>query len=273
MKIVSQTVTHIPQPTENHAEWLEKIGRVCYKSEDKITAGSAEKFLNMLVSNGHTSVLEHLYFTVMYGYGSLHSVYFRHDGDKVISGNVRTIYEAYKSNGRKIDIDIPTIIQLYSGSHIQMSDMIHSAETFHIVTDRATSHELVRHRTASISMESQRYCVYSKDKFGGEVTFIQPIGMIEGEFSQSEWKKICENTERSYFALLRGNKPEIARSVLPNSTKTELYMTCRLKDWKHFLDLRLSPKAAPQIRNIAEKIQIVLKEKYPEFSDNVYRNE
>ena len=162
---------------------VERAGRTCYKSEDRITADSAERFVRTLVKSGHESVLEH---------------------EKV---------------------------------------------TVRIVCDRGVSHEIVRHRLASYSQESTRYCNYGK---AGEVTFIRPCFWMPGSPAYAAWHAAVEYAEHAYLALLdAGAKPQEARSVLPNSLKTEIVMTCNLREWRHFFRLRTSKAAHPQMREIA----------------------
>jgi thymidylate synthase (FAD) len=195
MKIIEPSVT-LEWITPEALLTIEKAGRVCYKSEDKITEGSAEKFCTMIKQRGHESVVEH------------------------------------------------------------------AVASFRIVCDRGVSHEIVRHRIASYSQESTRYCNYTKDKFGSEITVIQPPGLVD--FALAHWKAAMKEAEARYFMLLdHGASPQIARSVLPNSLKTELVMTANFREWLHFIDLRTSPAAHPQMREIAEMIKKVLAEQVP----------
>lgn len=172
------------------SELLESIGRTCYKSEDKITPGSADAFLEHLLAQDppHESVIEHV----------------------------------------------------YAG--------------FRIVADRGVSHELVRHRIASYSQESTRFCNYTKDKFGREISVLQPPGLDDETFAI--WRRTVEFCEQGYFMLVeRGVPPQIARSVLPTCLKTEVVATLNLRSWRNFLEQRLSPKAHPQMREIAEMVR------------------
>lgn len=128
----------------------------------------------------------------------------------------------------------------------------HEKISVRIICDRGVSHEIVRHRIASYSQESTRYCNYSKDKFGGELTVIKPCFWAEESLPYQEWLSAMESAERSYNNLLAGGaKPEEARGVLPNSVKTELIMTMNLREWRHFFILRCSDRAHPQMREIA----------------------
>ena len=183
---------------------IELCGRVCYKSEDRITDGSAEKFVGMILKSGHESVLEHEKITVRF------------------------------------------------------------------VCDRGVTHEIVRHRIASYSQESTRYCNYSKDKFGGEITFIRPCFWAEDDEKFAVWKETMQSIEDSYVKLIcLGAKPEEARSILPNSVKTEIMVTMNLREWRHFFKLRTAERAHPQIREIAIPLLNELKGLVPVIFDDI----
>ncbi|MBO4400217.1 MAG: FAD-dependent thymidylate synthase [Selenomonadaceae bacterium] len=184
---------------------IERAGRVCYKSESRISDTSAEKFLANIIKSGHESVIEHV------------------------------------------------------------------SVTFKIVCDRGVSHEIVRHRLASYSQMSTRYCDYSGDKFGGELSFIKPCFWQEVDANFQLWQRAMEQAEKFYLEMrANGARPEEARSVLPNSLATELFMTANLREWRHFLKLRTSPRAHPQMRQVALEIYKILREKLPViFSDIV----
>lgn len=144
------------------------------------------------------------------------------------------------------------------------------------VCDRGVTHEIVRHRIASYCQESTRYCNYSNDKFGNEITVILPLffdtgmGTASNSLVYDEWKHACLSAERHYFKLLEmGAQPQEARSVLPNSLKTEIVMTANLREWRHFLKLRTSPAAHPQMRQIALMLLKQLKEMIPVLFDDI----
>lgn len=145
----------------------------------------------------------------------------------------------------------------------------HISLTFKIICDRGVTHEIVRHRLASYSQESSRYCDYSNDKFGNELTFIKPCFWAEDDENFLLWKNTMEQLEKIYLEMRKnGAKPEQARSILPNSLKTEIFMTCNLREWRHFLKLRTAKRAHPQMREVALKIYKILNEKLPIiFSD------
>lgn len=183
---------------------IEKAGRTCYKSEDKITSDSAKKFVTGILRSGHHSVIEH---------------------EKV---------------------------------------------TVRVICDRGVTHEIIRHRIASYSQESTRYCNYSKDKFNNEITVIEPFFWEKGSQDYEEWKSACENAEKSYFKLLEmGATPQEARSVLPNSLKTEIVVTFNLREWRHFFTLRTSPRAHPQMREIAIPLLKEFKKLIPVVFDDI----
>lgn len=145
----------------------------------------------------------------------------------------------------------------------------HVVLSVQFIVDRGVSHEIVRHRLASFSQESTRYCNYSADKFGNEVTFIKPY-FWESDSEQYEiWKSAMMESERSYMRLLeKGAKPEQARSVLPNSIKTEVLVTANIREWRHILKLRTGKAAHPQMREIMCPLVEELKQRIPVIFDD-----
>lgn len=186
---------------------IERVARVCYKSEDKITEGSAEKMVKALIKSGHEAMLEHYSFSVKF------------------------------------------------------------------ICDRGVSHEIVRHRLASFAQESTRYCNYSKEGFGGEITVIKPLYLSEGTAGYESWLKTCEYMEAKYFALLDfGCTPQEARAVLPNSLKTEIVVTANLREWRHFFKLRavgVTGAPHPQMREVAVPLLKELRERVPIIFDDL----
>ena len=148
----------------------------------------------------------------------------------------------------------------------------HGIISVKFTVDRGVSHEIVRHRLASFAQESTRYCNYSSDKFGNEITFIKPF-FFEDCAKFDEWKAEMEQAEHAYFKLLEmGAKPEQARSVLPNSLKTEIVMTANYREWRHFLLLRADETAHPQMREVAIPLLNELHNRIPViFDDIAYR--
>ena len=128
----------------------------------------------------------------------------------------------------------------------------HFSITVRFICDRGVSHEIVRHRLASYCQESTRYCNYSKDKFGSELTVIKPCFVAENTPIWAAWYSAMRNAENSYFSMLdRGCTAQEARTVLPNSLKTEIVMTANLREWRHFFSLRTDAAAHPQMRQVA----------------------
>jgi thymidylate synthase (FAD) len=176
----------------------------------------------------------------------------------------------YKSEDR-IDKDSATeFVQkiVASGHH---SVIEHINITVRFICDRGVSHELVRHRLASYSQESTRYANYSQEKFGREITVIKPLFWEETSREYAEWLSAMKQAEASYMKLIdMGATPEQARSVLPNSLKTEIVMTCNIREWRHVLTLRCSPKAHPQMREVMLALLSELAGKVPIFFKDIY---
>ena len=191
MKIVTPSVTLLHH-TPDAEKVIERAGRVCWKSEEKITEDSHVAFIKMLMEPGrkHESVLEH------------------------------------------------------------------ASAGFSIVCDRGISHEIVRHRIASYSQASTRYCCYAKDKFGGEISVIRPSGIEESSDAYWWWWLGCSNAEQAYLKLIELKvPPQNARSVLPTCLATEIVWTANLREWLHILSLRSAKAAHPDIRIIMEMIK------------------
>lgn len=162
----------------------------------------------------------------------------------------------------------------------------HGSVTLRFINDRGISHEEVRHRIASFGQESTRYCNYSKDKFDGEVTYIDiERGMELDETVKKlplevklaiihEWMVACLDAERHYMRMLElGATPQIARSVLNTSTKTEICITMNFREWRHFIRLRNDPTAHPQMREVAQQALDMLYEKYPVFFEEFVKED
>lgn len=176
----------------------------------------------------------------------------------------------YKSEDRIDDRSAKGFVAriLASGHH---SVIEHINVTVKFVCDRGVTHELVRHRLASYSQESTRYADYSKDKFKHEITVIKPVFWDEGSPQYKLWLSSVKQSERTYMQLLEsGASPEQARSVLPNSLKTEIVMTANIREWRHVLSLRCSPAAHPQMREIMLPLLKEFTERIPVLFDDIY---
>lgn len=245
---------------------IELCGRVCYKSEDKITPDSSTKFVDRMIKSGHGAMLEHgtVYLRIPTGmmaevdhpyckylfnpYSKVTCKYVPLDGYIYMTTNYRVLVE----NGWLDDL-----------KYICEPTECHEKRiTVRFVCDRGVSHEFVRHRHFSFSQESQRYCGYNKNKFGNEITFIKPY-CIFGNVDEIDRDNIVfdmflnqlELAEEAYMCLLEdGCIPQEARAVLPNATKTELIMTGFASDWQHFFELRDDNRAHPDAQKLAKPL-------------------
>ena len=144
----------------------------------------------------------------------------------------------------------------------------HSMLSVKFIVDRGVSHELVRHRIASFAQESTRYCNYSKEKFGNELTFIKPCFFDDIKYQR--WLGAMADAQCAYFDLLNsGASPQEARSVLPNSLKTEVVMTANYREWRNFFKLRTAKAAHPQMREVTIPLLRELQSKIPVVFDDI----
>lgn len=201
-----EILTEISEGGVKELQHIERIARVCYKSESLITEDgkSAKKMVKMLINRGHEAMIEH------------------------------------------------------------------SSLAIKFTVDRGVSHELVRHRIASFAQESTRYCNYSKDKFDNGITFIKPFFFGEKTKNYEEWIYAMGIAEKSYLQMLKdGATPQEARSVLPNSTKTEITITANYREWRNFFKLRTAKAAHPQMQEVAKPLLKELKIKLPIIFDDI----
>lgn len=203
MKIIEPSVQLLNPPDyQAMLSHIELAARTCYKSEDRITEGSAEELISRLIKSGHHSVLEHENISVRF------------------------------------------------------------------ICDRGVSHELVRHRLCSVSQESTRYCNYSGEKFGGKITVIRPVFFKENDMETDTWYNAMSSAENYYFDLLADRSPQEARSVLPNSLKTEVVMTANIREWRLIFNQRCSSAAHPQMRQLMIPLLGEFMELYPVFFED-----
>ena len=176
----------------------------------------------------------------------------------------------YKSESNITEDSFSPFIQkiIKSGHH---SVIEHASASVKFICDRGISHEIVRHRMASYSQESTRYANYSNDRFGNEITVIKPCFWEEGSDQYSEWFNTMLVSEKSYISLIKsGATAQQARSVLPNSLKTEIIVTCNLREWRHILDLRCAKAAHPQIREIMLPLLIEMHRRIPSIFLDIF---
>lgn len=266
---------------------IERAGRVCYKSEDKITEDSAIEFVERMIKSGHGAMLEHgtVYLKIPFG-KMLDNGEFENEAlacwfvDNPYSwvkiGGVGTEDCWYVTSNYRVLIEKNL---LYTLQYLCEPTEFHEKRvTVHFVCDRGVSHEYVRHRVFSFAQESTRYCNYSKDKFGNELTFIIPrwLSLSNGSYTYdypngftkdgSKWDSKLElntfllslvRSEATYLELIeQGWIAQQARAVLPNSLKTELVMTGFVSDWEHFFKLRDAGSAHPQARELAHPLHM-----------------
>lgn len=293
---------------------IEMVGRTCYKSNNLIKDGSAEKFVRGLSTSKHYAMLEHgivhfyitdsLVMSYLFNHLSKQTYVLMNKYSYItdLSGcqwlwtvNLRTLVEMSEINGymkemvkillnkyafalglkekdEQTSLDIK-YKRIYTVSDNIVVDLLddhfdnaeeferecnkHIFRTFLLTTDRGVTHELVRHRPCSFAQASTRYCNYSKDKFGNEITVIKPL-FDENSDAYSIWKKGCEHDEKTYFDLLNcGCKPEEARGNLPTDLATELIITANLEEWQHIFDLRYkgtTGKPHPKCKEVIEKV-------------------
>lgn len=283
MKLIESSVQIIEE--KDPYKMIELAGRTCYKSEDKITENSAKEFVDRMIKLGHGAMLEHgtIYLKIdktedghlpparLYWSDGNHKKYTKvrkHGNSIYVTTNLRVIVE----NNRLDDLQY----------QVEPTEHHEKRITAKFICDRGVSHEFVRHRVFSFAQESTRYCDYSKGKFGNDITYIIPswLDLPEGKYSNwdNDWCDVSElkllypevdnlsdpancflqsikNAEYYYFMLInRGWKPQQARQVLPNATKTELVMTGFESDWEHFFELRCSGAAHPDAKKLADEL-------------------
>jgi len=274
-------------------EQIEHCGRVCYKSEDRISPDSAGPFIKGIIKRGHESVLEMgqiVTEVVVDSESTIHRFFERIPRfcqvDKLerkrylLSGNPRVFRDLARGH-RDLKV-VKAISKLLAECYpVLFSDLIpahgwipqdgivvrlltpkeidqlsikqlirHRALLVDLIVNRAVTHELVRHRIASYLQESQRYCRYDEARFGGEVVFIRPCFFKEGSDEYQLWLDAMSRTEKIYMELLKTSSPQAARTVLPNSCKTEIMVHATLEEWMHILRLRASKAADPSMREI-----------------------
>lgn len=289
MKLIESSVQIIEE--KDPYKMIELAGRTCYKSEDKITENSAKEFVDRMIKLGHGAMLEHgtVYLTITATSPEVRKYeinpYSRVKKISVdgINGRayITTNYRVLVENNRLDDLQYQVEPTEYHEKRI----------TAKFICDRGVSHEFVRHRVFSFAQESQRYCNYNKDKFNNELTFIKPtwLNIPTGDYTywDGDWCDIdnmkiqlpsdngiadnflwCLNNAGMQYRLLinKGLKPQEARAILPNATKTELVMTGFESDWEHFFELRCSGAAHPDAKKLADELKSLMNVKNIELN-------
>lgn len=296
MKLIESSVQIIEE--KDPYKMIELAGRTCYKSEDKITGDSAKEFVDRMIKLGHGAMLEHgtIYLTIdgedpnlskiqSNPYTKVNLVPY----EVLTEGNYTISYKAYITTNLRVLVE--NNLKELLCYQVEPTEHHEKRITAKFICDRGVSHEFVRHRVFSFAQESQRYCNYNKDKFNNELTFIRPtwLNIPTGDYTywDGDWCDIdnmkiqlpsdngvadnflwCLNNAGMQYRLLinKGLKPQEARGVLPNATKTELVMTGFESDWEGFFKLRCSGAAHPDARKLADELKSLMNVKNIELN-------
>ena len=278
MKLINSSVEVI-EPTgytlQDIYEQIELAGRTCYKSEDNMTDTSAKDFVNRMVASKHYAMLEHGTVYLKFTDNAVRTMIIDHiKCDEYLYDDYT--YNKYsdinsRSNVGNTDWYVTTNYRVLVENN-WLDDLQYLCEpteyhekrtTVRFICDRGVSHELVRHRVFSFAQESTRYCNYSKDKFGKELTFIKPSWWKEEDNEVATlYIQPWRNIENCYLTLIEnGIKPQDARAILPNALKTEVVMTGFESDWDHFFELRCAKAAHPDMQKLANELKEQFHEK------------
>lgn len=305
MKLIESSVQIIEE--KDPYKMIELAGRTCYKSEDKITENSAKEFVDRMIKLGHGAMLEHgtIYLRIretVNGNIPPAMLYWRHLTNSAYSKVIYKIEADHPYEGNYGVLYITTNLRVLVENN-RLDDLQYQVEpteyhekriTAKFICDRGVSHEFVRHRVFSFAQESTRYCDYSKDKFGNDITYIIPswLDLPEGKYSNwdNDWCDVSElkllypevdnlsdpancflqsikNAEYYYFMLInRGWKPQQARQVLPFAVCSPLVMTGFESDWEHFFELRCSGAAHPDAKKLADELKSLMNVKNIELN-------
>lgn len=271
MKLIESSVQIIKE--KDPYKMIELAGRTCYKSEDKITEDSAKEFVDRMIKLGHGAMLEH---------GTIYLACLVFDGDVDNNNNLTPNHSFYKYQSNKYS-KVKVAQYAWSGEDVACvttnlrvlveNNWLDDLKTYRcdptryhekritakFICDRGVSHEFVRHRVFSFAQESTRYCNYSKDKFGNELTFIKPSWFEREDLNDNinaDFEDQLIDTEERYFSMVNlGLKPQEVRQILPNALKTELVMTGFESDWEGFFKLRCSGAAHPDAKKLADELR------------------
>lgn len=300
MKLINSSVIVKEQESgiDGVYKQIEWAGRHCYKSLDKITENSAKEFVDRMIKLGHGAMLEHgtIYLTIdgedpnlskiqSNPYTKVNLVPY----EVLTEGNYTISYKAYITTNLRVLVE--NNLKELLCYQVEPTEHHEKRITAKFICDRAIANQFVRHRVFSFAQESQRYCNYNKDKFNNELTFIRPtwLNIPTGDYTywDGDWCDIdnmkiqlpsdngvadnflwCLNNAGMQYRLLinKGLKPQEARGVLPNATKTELVMTGFESDWEHFFELRCSGAAHPDAKKLADELRSLMNVKNIELN-------
>ena len=282
---------------EDICRHIERCGRTCYKSENLITDETAVPFIRGILKSGHESVIEHanVIFSMPENENNRRILEMKdirglnisfEQGVVAVSGNIR----AFRDLARTYDIhDFLLLIgnplfyikqdavPVFDGVKIEgvqssRFSELHNYATTHSICDVGAYKDVTRHRLASFSIESTRYCNYSKGKFGSELTMIEPCNIEKGSEMYAEWLKAMELIETSYMKMAElGAKGDQLRMLLPHSCKADMIMSANVAEWKHIFALRCHSAAHPSVRVVMKKALANLYKLYPHFFAGQYQ--
>ena len=259
---------------ENVYKHIEKCGRTCYKSLDKITIDSAKPFVDRMIKSKHYAMLEHGSIYLKIPYSFWHRI--THPGlcSKYINNPYSRTVEILE--GADVVFHTKHIITPYllvstnlrvlveNGWENDLKYLSYPSKakriTVKFICNRQVANEFVRHRVFSFAQESSRYCNYNSTKFNNELTFILPCWLYDSkDITNTSYYKVFKTVETNYKKLIKeGNQPQQAANILPNGLKTELIMTGFIEDWLHFFDLRAlgtTGKPHPQAEELAKSLR------------------
>lgn len=276
---------------------IERCGRTCYKSENLITNETAIPFITGILKSGHESVIEHanIIFSMPDNERN-HRIFELKDirglnisleqGVIAVSGNMRAFRDLarqYNAHDFLFMIDNPLFyieqnapasfedIKLEGVQSSRFSEL-HNYVTTHSICDIGAYKDVTRHRLASFSIESTRYCNYSKGKFGSELTMIEPCNIEKNSEMYKEWFSTMELIEKSYMKMAElGAKGDQLRMILPHSSKADMIMTANVAEWRHIFALRCHTAAHPSVRLVMKKALENLYQLYPHFFADQYQ--
>jgi len=299
MKIIEQSF-EVLKKEANKLLMIEKAGRICYKSEDKITKDSAEKFVKMLITSGHHAMLEHENIIILVPKNTydafrklnLEDIRYmqmtNYDRKHLISGNIRAWRNLYLAEAEEHD-DAETIIRVihtiaekypsffpdlnYDDAYdadIQFikedeltyaEKLLHQNITIKFITDRAVANEFVRHRNCGFAQESTHFIDYLK-RDGLVYVWqaeIKSRTLYQELLGMNAWGYETAHTESK----------KVRRGLLPLCLKTELIITANIKEWRHMLTIRTTPKAHPQMRALMRSVLDWFKKELPIFVEDI----
>lgn len=282
MKLIKQSFEILDQQCglEGIYKQIERAGRTCYKSEDKITEDSAKEFVDRMIKSGHGAMLEHG--TVYLAMPTETMIPIEANGwGKYTKNPYSKGFKVCDVNGQKRVAITTNLRVLVENGWLDDLQYICEPTEYHekrvtvkFITDQGILREFTRHRVFSFAVESTRYCNYSKNRFSHEITFIQPNWISDkdvenyhmdfGYFTDQDTNHITavnrfisalKNAEYFYMELIKlGYKPQQARNILPLATKCDMVMTGFVSDWEHFFELRDAASAHPQAQELAHSL-------------------